>query len=153
MRDYERLFAENKRLRELGNSLRDEKESALAEVSKLKVASHTRMTEVQDECNLKIAHLEQMLLEQKERHRAYEERAYAVISSQEQITEKWKDEHRRSVQYFERALQESQVECRHLSEQLVEQRGRVRAMQKDPSVHDMKKIGAARASKSREKSK
>ena len=81
MRDYERLFAENKRLRELGNSLRDEKETALAEVSKLKVASHTRMTEVQDECNLKIAHLEQMLLEQKERHRAYEERAYAVISS------------------------------------------------------------------------
>lgn len=83
MRDYERLFADNKRFRELGNQLRDEKENALAEVSKLKVANHTRLAEIQDECNLKIAHLEQMLLEQKDRHRAYEERAYTVISSQE----------------------------------------------------------------------
>jgi hypothetical protein len=40
MRDYERLFEENKRMRDLSNALRDEKENALAEVSKLKVTSH-----------------------------------------------------------------------------------------------------------------
>jgi hypothetical protein len=40
MRDYERLFEENKRMRDLSNALRDEKESSLAEVSKLKVTSH-----------------------------------------------------------------------------------------------------------------
>lgn len=57
------------------------------------------------------------------------------------------------MQYFERALQESQVECRHLGEQLVESKGRVRAMQKDTSVTDMKRINEARTSKSREKTK
>jgi hypothetical protein len=104
MRDYERLFEENKRLRDLNNSLRDEKESALADISKLKVSSHNQLNFMQDECNMKVAHLESGLIEAKERHKAYEERAYSVITSQEKVTEKWKEEHRKSVQYFERLV-------------------------------------------------
>ena len=114
MRDYERLFDENKRLRDLCNGLRDEKENALSDVSRLKLQKHTEMNAMSDECNLKLAHLESMLLETKEKHKSYEERAYQVISSQEQVTEKWKDEHRRSVQYFERQLNQIQVENRVL---------------------------------------
>jgi hypothetical protein len=84
-------------MRDLNNSLRDEKDSALADVSKLKVSSHNSLNFMQDECNMKVAHLESSLLETKERHKSYEERAYQVITSQEKVTEKWKDEHRKSV--------------------------------------------------------
>lgn len=37
MRDYERLFDENKRLRELTNQLREEKESAFTELARNKL--------------------------------------------------------------------------------------------------------------------
>jgi len=97
MRDYDRLFEDNKRLRDTCNQLRDEKEALLSDVSKAKVHNHNRTNEITDEYNLKVAHLESLIIEQKERHKAYEERAYSVIISQEKVTEKWKDEHRRSV--------------------------------------------------------
>ena len=58
MRDYERYFEENKRLREVLNNLREEKENALSEVTRLKVLYHDRVNELNDECNLKVAHLE-----------------------------------------------------------------------------------------------
>lgn len=56
------------------------------------------------------------MLEMKERHKAYEERAYSVMINQEKITEKWKDEHRKSVAYFERAVKSLEVENRHLQD-------------------------------------
>lgn len=55
MRDYERYFEENKRLRELVNSQRDEKDTALGEIRRLKSIYHDRVNELNDECNLKIA--------------------------------------------------------------------------------------------------
>ena len=36
MRDYERYFDENKRLKEILNSLRDEKDTAFSEINRLK---------------------------------------------------------------------------------------------------------------------
>lgn len=86
MRDYERLFDENKRLRDMSNTLRDDKETAIGEVSRLKVAGHSKLNSLQDECNLKVAHLESSLIDAKERHTSYEEKAYAVITSQEKVT-------------------------------------------------------------------
>lgn len=79
MRDYERYFDDNKRLRELINQVRDEKESAVSEVSRLKLVFNSRINELNDEANVKIAHLENILLEAKERHKAYEEKAYTVM--------------------------------------------------------------------------
>jgi hypothetical protein len=67
MRDYERYFDENKRLRELVNSLRDEKDTALGEIRRLKAIYHDRVAELNDEYNLKVAQLENMLLETKEK--------------------------------------------------------------------------------------
>ena len=81
MRDYDRLFEDNKRLRDMCNQLRDETETAVSDVSKAKVQHHNRTNEITDEYNLKVAHLESMILEQKERHKTYEERAYSVIIS------------------------------------------------------------------------
>ena len=69
MRDYERYFAENKRLRELVNTIRDEKDTAISELNRLKVIYHDRVNELNDQCNIKIAQLENQLLEQKEKHR------------------------------------------------------------------------------------
>ena len=116
MRDYERYFDDNKRLRELINQLRDEKESAVSEVSRLKIVFSSRINEINDEANVKIAHLENTLLEAKERHKAYEEKAYTVMVHQEKITEKWKGEHYNTVQFFERQLKQVQLENRHLSD-------------------------------------
>jgi hypothetical protein len=53
--------------------LRDEKESALAELNRQKVIYHGRLNEVTDESNVKVAHLENMILETKERYKAHEE--------------------------------------------------------------------------------
>jgi len=116
MRDYERYFDDNKRLRELINQLRDEKESALSEANRLKIVFHGRVNELNDECNVKVAHLENSLLESKEKHKAYEERAYQVMVSQEKITEKWKDEHRNTVTFYDRSLNQLKIENRHLSD-------------------------------------
>lgn len=151
MRDYERLFDENKRLRELSNSLREEKESALSELARNKHHQHNRVNDITDEANAKMAVLESQLIDQKERHKTYEERAYQVITSQEKITEKWKDEHRKSVQYFERSVKHLEVENHHLADQVVELKSKLRALKTDPSVHDIARIGKERSSKSREK--
>lgn len=62
-RDYERYKDDNKRLRETTNQLRDEKEGALAELNRQKIIHHSRVNELTDECNLKVAHLENMILE------------------------------------------------------------------------------------------
>lgn len=106
MRDYERYFDDNRRLRELINQLRDEKESAISELNRLKIVFHGRVNELNDECNVKVAHLENQLLEVKERHKAYEERAYTVMIQQEKITEKWKEEHRNTVSHYDRSLKQ-----------------------------------------------
>ena len=71
--------------------------------------------------------------------------------SQEKITEKWKDEHRKSVQYFERAIKHLEVENHHMADQVIELKSKLRGLKKDPSVHDMARIGKERSSKSREK--
>ena len=81
MRDYERYFDDNRRLRELINQLRDEKEQALSENSRLKIVFNGRINELNDECNVKMAHLENMLIETKERHKSYEEKAYTALVS------------------------------------------------------------------------
>lgn len=57
-RDYERYFEENKRLREMLNTTREDKDAALNEVKRLKNIYHDRVNELNDECNLKIAHVE-----------------------------------------------------------------------------------------------
>lgn len=58
MRDYERYFEENKRIRELLNSLREEKDFSQSEMRRLKNIYHDRVNELNDESNLKIAQLE-----------------------------------------------------------------------------------------------
>lgn len=52
----------------------------------------------------------------KERHKAYEERAYTAIVSQEKIAEKWKDEHSNTVGFYNRNIKQLQIENRHLSD-------------------------------------
>lgn len=43
--------------------------------------SHNRLNEVTDEANQKMAQLEQTIVELKENHKAYEDRAYDVMSN------------------------------------------------------------------------
>jgi hypothetical protein len=43
MKDYERYFDENKRLRDVLNTLREEKETALGEIKRLKTLYHDRV--------------------------------------------------------------------------------------------------------------
>jgi hypothetical protein len=58
MRDYERYFDDNKRLREHVNLTRDQKDTAISELNRLKVIYHDRVNELTDDCNIKIAQLE-----------------------------------------------------------------------------------------------
>jgi hypothetical protein len=104
MRDYERFFDENKRLREHVNLIRDEKDTAISELNRLKVIYHERVNELTDECNIKIAQLENQLLEVKERHRHAEGGAYEVMAQQEKMVSKWKNEHKETRSFFEKKL-------------------------------------------------
>ena len=142
MRDYQRYFDDNNSLRELINQLRDEKESAISELNRLKIVFHGRVNELNDECNVKVAHLENQLLESKERHKSYEERAYTVMIQQEKITEKWKEEHRNTVSFYDRSLKQLQIENRHLSDKVVELKGQIKAMRGD-TVYEQSKIGSS----------
>ena len=85
MGEYERFSQENKKLKEQLLSVRDQKEEALQEVARQKLAGHNRLTMVGDEANLKVSRLEQMLLEAKQERQEYEEHAYQVIKNSERL--------------------------------------------------------------------
>ena len=104
MRDYDRYFVENKRLKELVNTIRDEKDTAISELNRLKVIYHDRVNELTDECNIKLAQVENQLLEQKEKHRHSEEGAYEVMAQQEKIVDKWKEEHRQTRTFYDKTI-------------------------------------------------
>ena len=131
MRDYERYFSENKRLRELVNQIRDEKDTAISELNRLKVIYHDRVNELNDECNIKIAQLENQLLEQKERHRHTEEGAYEVMVQQEKITDKWKTEHKRTCEHFEKSMKSLEVENRMLKDKLIQLKSTVSVLREE----------------------
>lgn len=79
VKDYTRVFDENKRLKELVSQLREEKETAIMETQKNKNYSHNRVLELQEQANEKIANLESVMVDMKERHKGFEERAYSVM--------------------------------------------------------------------------
>jgi hypothetical protein len=85
VRDYDRYFVENKRLRELVNCIRDEKDTAISELNRLKVIYHDRVQDQNDQCNYRISALENELLDQREKNRKSEEGAYEVMTQQEKI--------------------------------------------------------------------
>lgn len=60
--------------------------------------------------------------------------------SQEKITEKWKEEHRSTVGFYDRSLKQMQIENRHLSDKVVELKGQVKVMRGE-TVYDQSKIG------------
>ena len=155
MRDYERYFEESKRLRELFNTLRDEKDTALSEVKRLKTLYHDRVNELNDECNLKIAQLENALLETKERGKMSDEKAYEVMMMQERILEKWKAEHAATVDHYEKTIKAAKADNRHLSEKVIELKGMLRLEKEnnDDNIYEKMKKQAAHSSKSKEKEK
>lgn len=155
MRDYERYFEESKRLRELVNTLRDEKDTALSEVKRLKTLYHDRVNELNDECNLKIAQLENALLETKERGKMSDEKAYEVMMMQERILEKWKAEHAATVDHYEKTIKAAKADNRHLSEKVIELKGMLRLEKEnnDDNIYEKMKKQAAHSSKSKEKEK
>jgi hypothetical protein len=55
-----------------------------------------------------------MLLEAKERHKYNEEKSYEVMMMQERIVEKWKSEHKATVEHFEKTLKSVKAENKHL---------------------------------------
>jgi hypothetical protein len=58
IRDYDNYFTENKRLREHINTIRDEKDSSVSELNRLKIIYHERVNELNDYCNSKISQIE-----------------------------------------------------------------------------------------------
>ena len=153
MRDYERYFAENKRLRELVNTIRDEKDTAISELNRLKVIYHDRVNELSDECNIKMAQLENQLLETKEAHRHKEEGAYEVMVQQEKITDKWKGEHKRTCEYFEKQLKHVEVENRMLKDKLIQLKSTVAVLREEKNAASKGSLHAVEPSRDRTRSR
>jgi hypothetical protein len=151
MRDYERYFTENKRLRELVNTIRDEKDTAISELNRLKVIYHDRINELNDDCNIKIAQLENLLLEAKEKHRHTEEGAYGVMVQQEKIVDKWKNEHKLTTEYFEKSLKHLEVENRTLKDKVLQLKSTVSVLREEK--HSAKEAPTRERGASRTKEK
>lgn len=98
------------------NLIRDEKDTAISELNRLKVIYHERVNELNDECNIKIAQLENQLLEVKERHRHSESGAYEVMAQQEKMVNKWKNEHKETRSFFEKKMSGLETENGMLKE-------------------------------------
>jgi hypothetical protein len=56
------------------------------------------------------------LIETKERNRFHEEKAYEIMMMQEKIADKWKNEHKLTVEYFERTLKAKKIENKQLKD-------------------------------------
>jgi len=138
MRDYDRYFVENKRLRELVNTIRDEKDTAISELNRLKVIYHDRVNELNDECNIKLAQIENQLLEQKEKHRHTEDGAYEVMAQQEKIVDRWKTEHRQTCTYFEKTTKHLEVENRMLKDKVIKLKSTVAVLREERHGGDSK---------------
>ena len=155
-RDYERYFDETKRLRELQSALRDDKDAALTEVKRLKSLYHDRINELNDECNLKLAQLENQLLDTRERAKLSEEKSFEVMRMQERIVEKWKVEHHQTVEHYEKTLKAAKAECRHLQDKVIELKGmlKVEKENNDDNLYEkMRKATHKSSSKSKEREK
>lgn len=74
------------------------------------------MNELTDDCNIKIAQLENQLLGAKERHRQSESGAYEVMAQQEKMVAKWKNEHKETRSFFEKKLSGLETENGMLKE-------------------------------------
>lgn len=131
MRDYDRYFVENKRLRELVNTIRDEKDTAISELNRLKVIYHDRVNELTDECNIKLAQVENQLLEQKEKHRHTEEGAYEVMAQQEKIVDKWKEEHKQTRNFYDKSIKQLEVENRMLKDKVIKLKSTVSVLREE----------------------
>mmetsp|Transcript_26695 Transcript_26695/g.20022 ORF Transcript_26695/g.20022 Transcript_26695/m.20022 type:complete len:94 (+) Transcript_26695:55-336(+) len=85
-----------------------------------------RIEELSEEANLKIAHLENLLIDQREKARFQEEKSYEVMMMQEKILEKWKGEHKMTVDYYERANKTLKVESKNMKDKIVELKALIR---------------------------
>ena len=152
MRDYERYFDENKRLREVLNTLREEKETAWMEVNRMKLQHQQTVNELNEECNQRLAHLTQQLLDSKDRYMFHEKKATDIMIMQERIVEKWKTEHLVTVDYFTKTMSQLKHENKNYREKLVEVKGQLR-LQKENEGADNGERKRKHSSKSKEKSK
>ena len=151
-RDYERYFEETKRLRETVSTLRDGRDQALSEVKRVKSLYHDRTNELNDECNLKLAQLENQLLETRERAKVDQENAFVVIRKLEQVGQKYKNEHLETVTCYEKALRAAKAEARHMHEQVVELKGQLKMEKENNDENMVEKLRKQSKSKEREKS-
>jgi septal ring factor EnvC (AmiA/AmiB activator) len=70
-------------------------------------------------------------LEQKEKHRGHEESAYEVMVKQEKIVEKWKNEHKQTVDYFEQQIKHLQVENRLLKDKTIQLKSTITVLREE----------------------
>ena len=132
--------------------LREEKDEAHSESQRAKSLMQQRVEEVSSECNVKLAKAEEAVIEARERHRFHEEKAFQVMQLQERLTEKWRQEHRQTVECFGRQIEALKRDKRSLEEKVVELKGLLR-IEKENHQDDgnAKKKHSSKTSKSKEK--
>ena len=56
------------------------------------------------------------MIEANEKHKFNEEKSYEIMIMQEKIVDKWKTEHKLTVDHYEKVLRNIKTENKHLSE-------------------------------------
>jgi hypothetical protein len=63
-----------------------------------------------------MAHLENQLLEAKEKHNFQQEKSMEIMMMQERLAEKLKNEHKLTVDHYERVVKQLKTENRHFND-------------------------------------
>jgi len=71
---------------------------------------------------------------------------------QERIVDKWKNEHKATVEHYEKTLRAAKVEARQAKERVVELKGRIKMEKENNDENLMEKMRKASKSKSKERS-
>jgi hypothetical protein len=156
-RDYQKTFDENLSLKNLVNVLRDQKDKGLSELNKMKHIHMERVNELNDDFNVKLATTENQLMDTRERKKYEEERAYSIMIAQEKVTEKWKLEHKKTVEAYETHMKSLTHENKALREKVTELRGQMLVDKENGSSNvagkrkSQKSSGDRKASKSKER--
>lgn len=105
---------ENRRMRAQTEDLLRERDSLVSQLNSMRETCNSELRETVGVYNRKVSELEEAIAQARFEQKEREAKAFDLLKLQEAHTQKWKDEHRETVVYFERMVAELNEENRRL---------------------------------------
>lgn len=110
----QRNLEENRRLHSQIEDLLNERDALVRELNTARDDLYEKLHAAANEYNSKVAQLERQINDAREKQQENEQKAYELLKARERVAERWKEEHRQTVTYFEKLVEELNDEIRRL---------------------------------------